>query len=189
MTKVIFSALKFNILRLCFTVSFLSKGYSFTFAKSFSFLVSTPKTLQNNNHFQKKMSMTTNSVSDADVEKSWTVYRLTDNEAIENDWVKNLELDSAKACISHTGFLPHGDDGHPPRILLLYGSLRTRSFSKFLCYEFARILELLGAECRVFDPRGLPQHDTENYSNHPKVLELRTLNQWSEGQVWYDSIL
>ncbi|MBU3023344.1 arsenical resistance protein ArsH [Aestuariibacter sp. A3R04] len=72
---------------------------------------------------------------------------------------------------------------HKPRILLLYGSLRERSFSRLVVEEAARLLEKLGAETRIFDPRGLPQTDTEDDS-HPKVQELRDLVIWSEGQVW-----
>ena len=72
---------------------------------------------------------------------------------------------------------------HPPRILLLYGSLRERSFSRLLVEEAARILQALGCETRVFDPRDLPLPDATG-PDHPKVQELRALSQWSEGQVW-----
>lgn len=72
---------------------------------------------------------------------------------------------------------------HPPRILLLYGSLRKRSFSRLLVKEAARILENLGAEIRIFDPMELPLPDA-TMADHPKVQELRALSQWSEGQVW-----
>lgn len=72
---------------------------------------------------------------------------------------------------------------HPPRILLLYGSLRERSYSRLLTMEAERILRLLGAETRVFDPRDLPITDSVP-ATHPKVAELRQLSQWSEGQVW-----
>jgi arsenic resistance protein ArsH len=72
---------------------------------------------------------------------------------------------------------------HPPRILLLYGSLRERSFSRLLTLEAERILQRFGAETRVYDPRGLPLPDAAPAS-HPKVSELRELSQWSEGQVW-----
>ena len=72
---------------------------------------------------------------------------------------------------------------HPPRILLLYGSLRERSFSRLLTQEAARILEQLGCETRIFDPRDLPLPDATG-PDHPKVQELRALSQWSEGQVW-----
>ncbi|GGC64705.1 arsenical resistance protein ArsH [Marinobacter halophilus] len=73
--------------------------------------------------------------------------------------------------------------GHAPRLLLLYGSLRERSFSRLVIEESARLLQAMGAETRVFDPRGLPLADAEDAS-HPKVQELRELAQWSEGMVW-----
>jgi arsenic resistance protein ArsH len=72
---------------------------------------------------------------------------------------------------------------HPPRLLMLYGSLRTRSYSRFLTMEAARRLESLGAEVRIFDPSGLPLPD-DAPAEHPKVQELRDLSFWSEGHVW-----
>lgn len=72
---------------------------------------------------------------------------------------------------------------HAPRFLLLYGSLRQRSYSKLLTLEAARLLVALGGEVRVFDPEGLPLPDGAPES-HPKVLELRELAQWAEGMVW-----
>src|SRR5690554_32311 len=72
---------------------------------------------------------------------------------------------------------------HPARILLLYGSLRERSFSRLAVEEAARLLEAMGAETRLFNPRGLPLADAEDAS-HPKVQELRELATWSEGMVW-----
>lgn len=72
---------------------------------------------------------------------------------------------------------------HPPRILLLYGSLRERSFSRLVVQESARILQAFGAEIRIFNPSGLPLPD-DAPTDHPKVQELRELVQWSEGQVW-----
>ena len=72
---------------------------------------------------------------------------------------------------------------HKPRILLLNGSLRERSYSRLVVEESARLLQVLGAESKIFDPRGLPQPDTEDES-HSKVKELRDLMIWSEGQVW-----
>ena len=73
--------------------------------------------------------------------------------------------------------------GHAPRILLLYGSLRERSYSRFLTQEAARLLDYFGAETRIFDPHGLPLPDATT-ADHPKVQELRELSLWSEGQVW-----
>jgi arsenical resistance protein ArsH len=72
---------------------------------------------------------------------------------------------------------------HPPRILLLYGSLRERSYSRLLTLEAERLLKHLGAETRVYDPRDLPVADSVP-ADHPKVAELRALSLWSEGQVW-----
>ena len=72
---------------------------------------------------------------------------------------------------------------HPPRILMLYGSLRERSYSKLLTLEAAKLLETMGAEVRVFDPLDLPQPDAAP-ETHPKVKELRDLAAWSEGMVW-----
>ena len=72
---------------------------------------------------------------------------------------------------------------HPPRFLLLYGSLRERSFSRFMIEEADRLLRSYGAETRIFDPRGLPQPDDADPS-HPKVKELREASLWSEGHVW-----
>ncbi|HBO6304398.1 TPA: arsenical resistance protein ArsH [Pseudomonas aeruginosa] len=72
---------------------------------------------------------------------------------------------------------------HKPRILLLYGSTRERSFSRLLVEEAARLLQHFGAETRIFNPSGLPLPDDVPVE-HPKVQELRELVQWSEGQVW-----
>ena len=72
---------------------------------------------------------------------------------------------------------------HRPRFLLLYGSLRERSYSKLLTLEAARLLEAMGAEVKVFDPLDLPQPDAAP-DTHPKVQALRALAAWSEGMVW-----
>ena len=77
-----------------------------------------------------------------------------------------------------------GDDHAPPRILLLYGSLRERSFSRLCVEEAARLLEHFGAETRIFDPSTLPLPDQVAGDDHPAVHELRELSLWSEGQVW-----
>jgi len=57
---------------------------------------------------------------------------------------------------------------HRPKILMLYGSLRERSYSKLLTLEAVRLLEAMGAEVKVFDPKDLPQPDGAPDS-HPKV--------------------
>ena len=78
---------------------------------------------------------------------------------------------------------PKESSAHKPRILLLYGSTRERSFSRLMVQEASRLLEQFGAETRIFDPSGLPLPD-DAPDSHEKVRELRELMQWSEGQVW-----
>ena len=72
---------------------------------------------------------------------------------------------------------------HAPRIVLLYGSVRERSYSRLLSEEAARLLQAMGCDTRTFDPRGLPLPD-DAPDTHPKVQELRQLAQWAEGMVW-----
>ncbi len=72
---------------------------------------------------------------------------------------------------------------HKPKILLLYGSLRQRSFSRLVVEESARLLQAMGAETRIFNPSGLPLPDDSDES-HAKVQQLRELVQWCEGMVW-----
>lgn len=77
---------------------------------------------------------------------------------------------------------------HKPRILLLYGSLRERSYSRLVVEESARLLKHMGAETGIYNPSGLPLPDDHTHGSadgdHPKVKELRELMMWSEGQVW-----
>jgi arsenic resistance protein ArsH len=76
-----------------------------------------------------------------------------------------------------------GTSTHAPRFLLLYGSLRERSYSKLLTLEAARLLQAMGGEVRIFDPAGLPLPDAVPDS-HLKVQELREAAAWAEGMVW-----
>ena len=71
-----------------------------------------------------------------------------------------------------------------PRILLLYGSLRERSYSRLCIEEAARLLQFFGCETRIYDPAELPLPDRISGDDHPAVHELRALSLWSEGQVW-----
>ncbi|WP_440958780.1 arsenical resistance protein ArsH [Oceanicaulis sp. LC35] len=87
------------------------------------------------------------------------------------------------APIDREALAPAGRMTHKPRILLLYGSLRQRSFSRFAAMEAARLLEMFGAETRIFHADGLPLPDDAE-ADHPKVAELRDLVTWSEGMVW-----
>lgn len=72
---------------------------------------------------------------------------------------------------------------HPPRVLILYGSLREKSFSRYLSEECGRVLRAFGCEVKTFDPRGLPVFDRTSFEL-PKVRELRELTNWSEAHVW-----
>lgn len=72
---------------------------------------------------------------------------------------------------------------HAPRILMLYGSVRERSYSRLATEEAARLLTAMGAEVKIFNPSGLPLPD-DAPDTHPKVVELRELVMWSEGMVW-----
>ncbi|VWC59290.1 FMN reductase [Burkholderia contaminans] len=94
------------------------------------------------------------------------------------------QLDAALFRVPDASRLqPAQPSTHSPRIVLLYGSLRTRSFSRLLVEEAARLLAAMGAETRIFNPAGLPLPD-DAPDDHPKVAELRELVQWSEGMVW-----
>lgn len=94
----------------------------------------------------------------------------------------NIDVESLQTIDSQR-LLGAGNSEHKPKILLLYGSLRERSFSRLAVEEAARLLEFFGAETRIFNPSGLPLPDDCD-AEHQKVQELRTLAQWSEGMVW-----
>lgn len=94
----------------------------------------------------------------------------------------NLD-DAFFQTIDETRLFPSERPSTRPRILLLYGSLRNRSFSRLMTEEAARVLTRLGADTKTFNPSGLPLPDDADVS-HPKVQELRDLVSWSEGMVW-----
>ena len=94
-----------------------------------------------------------------------------------------LNLSSSAVSLPDLTRLRPVPSTHKPRLLLLYGSLRQRSFSRFAAEEAGRLLEAFGAECRIYNPSGLPLPD-DAPADHPKVAELRELSAWSEGQVW-----
>ena len=87
----------------------------------------------------------------------------------------------AKPALDRLTGGPRAD--HAPRILMLFGSLRQRSYSRLLSEEAGRLLEAMGAEVKTFHPAGLPLPDSVD-ADHPKVRELRSLACWSEGMVW-----
>lgn len=97
------------------------------------------------------------------------------------DDIPNLQEECFDGGIAQR--LPVARSTHAPRILLLYGSLRERSFSRFATEEAARLLRAMGAETRLFDPAGLPLVDSVP-DTHSKVVELREAAQWAEGMVW-----
>ena len=80
--------------------------------------------------------------------------------------------------------VPAAEPQHSPRILLLYGSLRERSYSRLVVEEAARLVRFFGAEPRIFDPSDLPLPDQVRGDDHPAVQELREMSMWSEGQIW-----
>ncbi|KAL8341214.1 hypothetical protein RB601_005732 [Gaeumannomyces tritici] len=116
---------------------------------------------------------------DPAVRKRYRPFLLGD-EISNSDWVMKLEL-AAAAKMVETEILSQGKDRL--RVLVLYGSLRSRSYSKLLAYEASRILFRLGCDVRVYDPSGLPVKDDQQH-DHPKVQELRELSKWSDGHVW-----
>ncbi len=91
--------------------------------------------------------------------------------------------DGSPPPIGPAPLAPSEPSAHPPRVLMLYGSLRERSYSRLLAEEAARVLVDIGAEVRWFHPDGLPVK-APGLEDHPKVAELRALSLWSEGQVW-----
>ncbi|OGE55975.1 hypothetical protein PENARI_c003G09614 [Penicillium arizonense] len=95
------------------------------------------------------------------------------------DWINNLELSTVLDMAEHN----IRDTNERLKVLVLYGSLRRRSYSRLVAFEASRILFRLGCDVRVFDPEGLPVKN-ENDTSHPKVQELRELSRWSDGHVW-----
>jgi len=116
---------------------------------------------------------------DPEVIKQYRPFLLSD-EISDSDWVAGLELSTVLKMVE-SELLSKGKERL--NVLVLYGSLRSRSYSKLLAYEASRILFRLGCDVRVYDSRGLPVKDDEQH-DHPKVQELRELSKWSDGQLW-----
>ncbi|KAL2838570.1 flavoprotein-like protein [Aspergillus pseudodeflectus] len=96
-----------------------------------------------------------------------------------SDWTRTLELESVLNMAEKN----IADTNSRVKVLVLYGSLRRRSYSRLVAFEASRILFRLGCDVRVFNPEGLPvKNDTDH--THPKVQELRELSIWSDGHVW-----
>ncbi|KAH9827178.1 arsenate resistance ArsH [Teratosphaeria destructans] len=105
---------------------------------------------------------------------------LLDRSVSTTDWIAKVELKTVTHMVESDLRV---NDGNRIKVLVLYGSLRSRSYSRLLSYEFARLLWRLGCDVRVFDPSDLPVKD-DRHVDHPKVQELRGLSQWSDGHVW-----
>ncbi|ORY55952.1 flavo protein-like protein [Leucosporidium creatinivorum] len=116
-----------------------------------------------------------NALSPAEVEARYRPFLLTELQKQESNWVDELELETVAAMA--------GASESKIKLVVLYGSLRERSFSRLTAYEASRILHRLGADVRVFDPRGLPVKD-DTSEKDVKVQELRALSEWSDGQFW-----
>ena len=98
------------------------------------------------------------------------------------DDLPNIDIDNIQP-IDIESLIGPNDPRHPPKILVLYGSVRARSFSRLAAEEASRLLRWYGCEVKMFDPSGLPLPDDAD-ADHPKVQELRALAQWSEGMLW-----
>lgn len=117
------------------------------------------------------------SEDDPDIRQKYRPFILGGNAT--EDWVNKLELATALDMAEHN----LRNTNERLRVLVLYGSLRRRSYSRLVAFEASRILFRLGCDVRVFDPEGLPiKNDSD--TSHPKVLELRELSCWSDGHVW-----
>jgi len=88
-----------------------------------------------------------------------------------NDALNNIDPTLLDAPLTEEK-LKAEEVAHPARILMLYGSLRERSYSRLTTDEAARLLTAMGAEVKIFNPSGLPLPD-DAPETHPKVAELR----------------
>lgn len=129
-------------------------------------------------HFAYRSLAIPTSEDDAEIRKMYRPFLLPDEIKLR-DWVSRLELATVTKMV-HDDFQ---STKSRLRVLVLYGSLRKRSYSKLLAYEISRILFRLGCDVRIYDPRGLPVKDDEQH-DHPKVQELRELSRWSDGHFW-----
>ncbi|RDH36015.1 flavo protein-like protein [Aspergillus welwitschiae] len=117
------------------------------------------------------------SEDNADIRQKYRPFLLTDDAA--EDWVNTLELTTAMKMAAQE----MRKSNNRIKVLVLYGSLRRRSYSRLVALEASRILFRLGCDVRVFNPEGLPvKNDTDH--DHPKVQELRELSKWSDGHIW-----
>ncbi|KAF3479879.1 arsenic resistance protein ArsH [Arthroderma uncinatum] len=118
----------------------------------------------------------TDAEDDPEIRKLYRPFILPES---SNDWIHDLELDT----VTDLSTKSLQATGKRLKVLVLYGSLRRRSYSRFVAYEASRILFRLGCDVRVFDPEGLPVKNDVDHQ-HPKVQELRKMSLWSDGQIW-----
>ncbi|CAG8096488.1 unnamed protein product [Penicillium olsonii] len=114
---------------------------------------------------------------DTDTRQKYRPFLLNSNAT--EDWVNHIDLTTVLDMAEHN----IRDTNARLKVLVLYGSLRKRSYSRLVAFEASRILFRLGCDVRVFDPEGLPVKNDSDAS-HPKVQELRDLSLWSDGHVW-----
>ena len=112
-----------------------------------------------------------------DIRQKYRPFILSDDAT--EDWVNSLDLTTAVDMAE----LDLQVTNERLRVLVLYGSLRRRSYSRLVALEASRILFRLGCDVRIFDPEGLPVKNDSD-TDHPKVQELRELSVWSDGHVW-----
>jgi arsenic resistance protein ArsH len=113
----------------------------------------------------------------SEVRENYRPFILSEDAA--EDWVESLELTTALKLAESNLRLTN----QRLKVLVLYGSLRSRSYSRLVAFEASRILFRLGCDVRVFDPEGLPVKNDRDH-NHAKVQELRELSNWSDGHLW-----
>ena len=111
-----------------------------------------------------------------------TIYHGEPNPSVSLADLPNIDADKLQP-IDIDALVAKDAPRHAPKILILYGSLRARSFSRLAAEEAARLLRWYGCEVRVFNPEGLPLPDSSD-AEHPKVAQLRALAEWSEGMMW-----
>ncbi|KAE8369546.1 flavo protein-like protein [Aspergillus caelatus] len=127
-------------------------------------------------HISQSLALT-ESEDDSVIRQKYRPFILSNT--TEEDWVSDLELTTALKMAQND----LKDTNQRLKVLVLYGSLRKRSYSRLVALEACRILFRLGCDVRVFDPEGLPVKNDVDHG-HPKVQELRGLSQWSDGHVW-----
>ncbi|KAH6611991.1 flavoprotein-like protein [Boeremia exigua] len=129
--------------------------------------------------YQRRSFAIHQSEDDSEIRAKYRPF-ITDDETSRTDWISRLELSTVLKMVENQAL--SSDQGRL-RVLVLHGSMRSRSYSRLLSYEASRILFRLGCDVRMYDPKGLPVKDDEQHS-HPKVQELRELSKWSDGHIW-----